>query len=178
MRLCKHCCGKAININFCVRVRAPRRVVHVALLIEHATRMRHILTSFMARLAPLYFSTLSHKRHDKINKIDKIKHTFCVQWLLPENHAVCEKMSKNMAQPGRSQKIRTLLVACYISKATHTQKYVIFTAFHGKNGFVNAPQRYVTHALPVLFSFFLFQRFSSVLRYWSRRFPIVTKSAY
>jgi hypothetical protein len=35
--------------------------VHVALLIQHATRMRHIVTSFVAPLAPPYFSTLSHK---------------------------------------------------------------------------------------------------------------------
>jgi hypothetical protein len=37
---------------------------HVALLIQHATRMRHIVTSFVAPLAPPYFLTLSHKRQD------------------------------------------------------------------------------------------------------------------
>ena len=36
----------------------------VALLIQHATHMRHIVTSFVAPLAPSHFSTLSHKRHD------------------------------------------------------------------------------------------------------------------
>jgi hypothetical protein len=41
-----------------------RGCVHVALLIQYATRMRHILTSFVAPLSPLYFSTLSHKRYD------------------------------------------------------------------------------------------------------------------
>ena len=35
--------------------------VHVALLIQHATRIRHIVTSFVAPLAPPHFSTLSHK---------------------------------------------------------------------------------------------------------------------
>jgi hypothetical protein len=35
--------------------------VRVALLIEHARRMRHIIKSFVASLAPLRFSTLSHK---------------------------------------------------------------------------------------------------------------------
>jgi hypothetical protein len=35
--------------------------VHVALLIQHATLMRHIVTSFVAPPAPPYFSTLSHK---------------------------------------------------------------------------------------------------------------------
>jgi hypothetical protein len=41
-----------------------RRRVHVALLIQHATRMPHIVTSFVASLAPPHSSTLSHKRHD------------------------------------------------------------------------------------------------------------------
>jgi hypothetical protein len=36
--------------------------VHVALLIQHATRMRHIVTSFVAPLAPPYFSTLTGRR--------------------------------------------------------------------------------------------------------------------
>ena len=34
--------------------------VHVASLIQHATRMRYTVTSFMASLALPYFSTLSH----------------------------------------------------------------------------------------------------------------------
>jgi hypothetical protein len=34
--------------------------VHIALLIQHAMRMRHIPTSFLASRSPLYFSTLSH----------------------------------------------------------------------------------------------------------------------
>jgi hypothetical protein len=34
--------------------------MHVALLVQHETRMRHIVTSFMAPLVPPYFSTLSH----------------------------------------------------------------------------------------------------------------------
>ena len=35
--------------------------MHIALLTQYETRMRHIVTSFVAVLAPLYFSTLSHK---------------------------------------------------------------------------------------------------------------------
>jgi hypothetical protein len=35
-----------------------------ALLIQHAMRMRHIVTSFVAPLSPPFFSTLSHKRPD------------------------------------------------------------------------------------------------------------------
>jgi hypothetical protein len=38
--------------------------VHVALLIQHGRRMRHIVTSFVAPLARPYFSTKSHKRCD------------------------------------------------------------------------------------------------------------------
>jgi hypothetical protein len=49
-------------VHTCVRV--PKRVcvcMHVALLIQHATCMHHILTSFVAPLAPPYFLTLSQK---------------------------------------------------------------------------------------------------------------------
>ena len=38
--------------------------VRVALLIQHATHVRHIVTSFVASLAPAHFSSLSSKRHD------------------------------------------------------------------------------------------------------------------
>ena len=38
--------------------------VHVALLIQHATRMRHIVTSFVVPLVPPNVSTLSHQRQD------------------------------------------------------------------------------------------------------------------
>jgi hypothetical protein len=38
--------------------------VHVVLLIQHATLMRHIVTSFVVPLVPSYFSTLSHKRRN------------------------------------------------------------------------------------------------------------------
>ena len=50
--------------------------VHVALLIQHATRMRHVVTPSVASLAPLYFSTLSHKRCDFRKKV--IEHKMCV----------------------------------------------------------------------------------------------------
>ena len=58
-------------LHICVPVRArvrecarPRGSVHVALLIQHATRLRYIVTSFVAPLAPPHSSTLSHERHD------------------------------------------------------------------------------------------------------------------
>jgi hypothetical protein len=36
----------------------------VALFIQHATHMRHVVTLYVASLAAPYFSTLSHKWHD------------------------------------------------------------------------------------------------------------------
>ena len=55
--------------------------VHVALLIQHATRMRHIVTSFMDPLAPPYFSTVSRKRHD-FRKKNVIEHKMRVFYFL------------------------------------------------------------------------------------------------
>ena len=41
-----------------------RAYTRVTLLIQNVTRMRHIVTSFVAPLASPHFSTLSHKRRD------------------------------------------------------------------------------------------------------------------
>ena len=38
--------------------------LRLALLIEYATRMRHIVTSFLAFLTKPHFSSLSHKQHN------------------------------------------------------------------------------------------------------------------
>ena len=52
------CCSvKAINIKY------SERVCILGLVIQHAKRMRHIMSS-VACLALPYFPILSHKRHD------------------------------------------------------------------------------------------------------------------
>ena len=50
--------------------------MRVALLIHPARRMRHIVTSGVASLAPIYFSTLSHKWHDFTKTVTE--HKKCV----------------------------------------------------------------------------------------------------
>jgi hypothetical protein len=76
-----YCClGKAIRIIYlcvCVRARAcgcpgtwacTCACVHMVLLIQHSTRILHIVTSFEAPLAQTHFSTLSLKRKSKRRK--------------------------------------------------------------------------------------------------------------
>ena len=76
---------EVLHICLCVRelasVWAPGGVgvfmrVRAGLVIQHATRMRHIVTSFMAPHARPHFSILFHKRRDFRKKI--IEHKMLV----------------------------------------------------------------------------------------------------
>ena len=55
--------------------------VHVALLIEYASRMRHIVTSFVALQAPPYFLT-SHKRSHFRKKVKNMKYVLSKTFLI------------------------------------------------------------------------------------------------
>ena len=61
---------KQYYIFVCVRV-----YVHVALLIQYTTRMRHIVTPVGPLVLP-YFSTLSHKRYDFRKEV--MEHKMCI----------------------------------------------------------------------------------------------------
>ena len=62
-------CVRALECVFSGEWACACACVHVALLIQHATRMRHIVTSFVAPQSPPHFSTLSHKWHDLRKKV-------------------------------------------------------------------------------------------------------------
>jgi hypothetical protein len=68
VRACVHLSNRARG-----RVHAHK---HVALIIQHAKRIRHIVTSFVASSSPPYYSALSHKWCDFRKK--KLLNVKCV----------------------------------------------------------------------------------------------------
>ena len=67
------CVLECVGVSARARDRACARV---ASLVQRATRMRHIVTSFVASMVPPYFSTLSHKRCHFREKLPNIKYGF------------------------------------------------------------------------------------------------------
>jgi hypothetical protein len=71
------CVCKRTCVRPCVRVtRCVDVCMRVTLLIQHATRMRHIVTSFVAPPVRPHFLTLSQKRHNIRKTSHNIKHVF------------------------------------------------------------------------------------------------------
>jgi hypothetical protein len=65
--------GKAISVTY-------SECVSVSLVIQHARRILRIILSSVDCLAPPYFSTLSHKRHDFLRKKKYFNIKACV-WI-------------------------------------------------------------------------------------------------
>jgi hypothetical protein len=93
-----HCCRrKAINIGY-------SEFVSVALVIQHAKRMRRIILSSVGCLPVPYFSTLSHKRHDLQKKM--LLNMKCVFWfslqLLFETFLILRRNQRDILNLPRS----------------------------------------------------------------------------
>ena len=84
---------------------------------------------------------------------EQIKHTFYVQKLFPENHAVYEIMWKNIVERGRPEMtIWRMRFACWIPKATNTHsECVILIAFPRQQWLRERASVLRLRTLPVLF---------------------------
>jgi hypothetical protein len=76
------------------------------------------------------------------------------------------RLSDNVEKYGTARQatddniLRRIRIACWITKATDTHsEYVIHIAFHGNNGYANAPQCYVIRTLPVLLFITTFSKY-------------------
>jgi hypothetical protein len=90
--------------------------MHIALLIQHATLMRHVVMSFAAPRRPPHFSTLSHKRYDFRKKI--IEHTskmrvfiFCTTFV--QNISRSKKNLARYLQKSRNFFMQTTRYFCH-----------------------------------------------------------------
>jgi hypothetical protein len=68
---------------------------------------------------------------------------------------------KKYGRPGQAtcdNIIRRMRVACWITKTTDTHsEYVILLLFHGKSGYANVPQCFVTCTLLIFLHFYTFR---------------------
>ena len=91
------CHGKSLS-NSC------SYCVSVALVIQHAMRVRRVILSSVASPATQYFSTLSHRRHDFRKK--KLLNIKCVFWfslqLLSETFLILRRTERDMIKSHRS----------------------------------------------------------------------------
>jgi hypothetical protein len=108
-----------IFVCVCVCARAL-----VALLIQHATRMRHIVTLFVAPLAPPHFSKLFHKRHGFREKDIEYKmclFIFSITFVWNISH------SKNLAR--YCQKYENIHVKYLLFLSDFHETWILSTAF-------------------------------------------------
>jgi hypothetical protein len=76
LHICLRVCARCACVRVPGRVRECICVHSCSLAYPTCKPMRHIVTSFVAFLVPLYFLTLSHKGHDFREKV--IEHKMCV----------------------------------------------------------------------------------------------------
>jgi hypothetical protein len=94
--LCVHACAFVCACGYPGAWACVCEHVHGALLIQLATRMRHIVTSFVAPLSPLYLSTLSHKRYDFRKEVTENK--MCVLIFSTTFISKISRSKKNLAR--------------------------------------------------------------------------------
>jgi hypothetical protein len=85
--------------------------VFLALNIQHAMRMRHILLSSVACLALQYFSTSSHKRHGFHKTV--IEHKMCVlivSTILFETFLILKRTERDICQKHTNVFSRSTLI--------------------------------------------------------------------
>jgi hypothetical protein len=96
---------EAINITY-------SKCVSVALVIQHAICMCHIIVSYVASLAPPYFSTSSHKQHYFWKQVTESK--MCVSislYLLSKTFLILRTEQDMIMYVHRSScKVRVILV--------------------------------------------------------------------